>query len=139
MYGLGICYLTCAIVIFFRDLTQIINIIIQVQVWLTPIMWNIDTMGSSMPGWLIVIFKLNPMYYIVNGYRDSMMNHAIERLYPFCAQAEGYYSGWLMSDSWARIQYDNWTFLNSGLEKAESERVGGWFDYRDFLERTGKS
>jgi teichoic acid transport system permease protein len=75
MYGLGICYLTCAIVIFFRDLTQIINIIIQVQVWLTPIMWNIDTMGSSMPGWLIVIFKLNPMYYIVNGYRDSMMNH----------------------------------------------------------------
>lgn len=70
---------------------------------------------------------------------DATVLHAIERLYPFCAQAEGYYSGWLMSDSWARIQYDNWTFLNSGLEKAESERVGGWFDYRDFLERTGKS
>jgi len=75
MYGLGISYLTCSIVIFFRDLTQIINIIIQVQVWLTPIMWNIDTTGSSMPGWLITVFKLNPMFYIVNGYRDSMMNH----------------------------------------------------------------
>jgi teichoic acid transport system permease protein len=75
LYSLGVCYATCSIVIFFRDLSQIINIIIQVQVWLTPIMWNLDTMGSTMPGWLIVIFKLNPLYYIANGYRDTMMNH----------------------------------------------------------------
>ena len=76
LYSLGVCYATCAIVVFFRDLTQIINIILQVQVWLTPIMWNIDDMQRSgrMPGWLIAIFKLNPLYYIVNGYRDSMMN-----------------------------------------------------------------
>ena len=65
-------YATCAIVGFFRDLTQIINIILQVGIWMTPIMWNIDTM--DLPSWLISIFKLNPMYYIVAGYRDSLIN-----------------------------------------------------------------
>lgn len=74
MYSLGVCYATCSIVVFFRDLTQIISIIIQIQVWMTPIMWNIDNMSARMPGWLITIFKLNPIFYIVNGYRDSMMN-----------------------------------------------------------------
>ena len=42
---LGLSYATSAIVIFFRDLTQIINIILQVGVWLTPIMW-IGTSGD---------------------------------------------------------------------------------------------
>lgn len=74
IYSLGVCYATCSIVVFFKDLTQIISIILQIQVWMTPIMWNIDSMQAKMPGWLITIFKLNPLYYIVNGYRDALMN-----------------------------------------------------------------
>lgn len=74
IYTLGVCYATSAIVIFFRDLSQIINIILQVQIWMTPIMWNIDTIGPSLPGWALTILKLNPMYYIAMGYRDAMMN-----------------------------------------------------------------
>lgn len=70
---LGLSYATSAIVIFFRDLTQIINIVLQVGVWLTPIMWDVN-MLSNYP-WLIKLFKLNPMYYIVTGYRDSMLGH----------------------------------------------------------------
>lgn len=69
---LGLSYATCALVGFFRDLTQVINIILQVGVWMTPIMWNIDTMELSPV--LIKIFKLNPMYYVVAGYRDSLIN-----------------------------------------------------------------
>lgn len=71
---LGICYTTCAIVIFFRDLTQIINIILQVGVWVTPIMWNIEDMAQRMPRALVLIMKANPLYYIVNGYRDALLN-----------------------------------------------------------------
>ena len=71
---LGIVYATCAIVIFFRDLTQVINIVLQVGMWMTPIMWNIDTMELSPV--LITIVKLNPMYYIVAGYRDALINKA---------------------------------------------------------------
>ncbi|MEE3419705.1 MAG: ABC transporter permease [Lachnospiraceae bacterium] len=74
IYGLGVSYITCSIVPFFRDLSQIISIIIQVQVWMTPIMWNMDQFGPRMPGWAVTVLKFNPMYYIVCGYRDAMMN-----------------------------------------------------------------
>lgn len=69
----GISYATSAVVVFFRDLSQIVNIIIQVGTWATPIMWNIETM-TNVPQWAIVILKLNPMYYIVSGYRDALIN-----------------------------------------------------------------
>ena len=69
---LGQAYLTCSCVVFFRDLTQVINIWMQLGIWMTPIMWNIDTIGIS--GAIKVIFKLNPMYYIVQGYRDTLIN-----------------------------------------------------------------
>ena len=72
VFSLGICYATCAIVIFFRDLSQIISIVLQVGVWVTPIMWNIDQV--SMPSFLLKLLKLNPFYYIVQGYRDSLIN-----------------------------------------------------------------
>ena len=72
MFVLGLVYITCAIVVFFKDLTQIINIVLQIGIWMTPIMWNIDAMDLNPI--LITIFKLNPMYYIVAGYRDALIN-----------------------------------------------------------------
>lgn len=73
MITLGLVYATSAIVVFFRDLTQIISIFLQVGIWLTPIMWDVN-MLKNYP-WLIKLFKFNPMYYIVTGYRDSMLGH----------------------------------------------------------------
>ena len=70
---LGLSYFTSAVVIFFRDLTQIINICLQVGVWMTPIMWNFEDLHLGRI--LQYIFKLNPMYYIVSGYRDSLIGH----------------------------------------------------------------
>ena len=67
---LGLSYLTSAVVCFFKDLTQIINIFMQVGVWLTPIMWDINAMLP--PKW-VKIFKLNPIYYIVDGFRDAIL------------------------------------------------------------------
>lgn len=69
---LGVVYATSAIVVFFRDLSQVINIVLQIGVWMTPIMWNIDTLDIS--PYLIFVFKLNPLYYIVHGYRDALIN-----------------------------------------------------------------
>ncbi len=71
VFVLALCYLTSALVVFFRDLNQIINIVLQVGVWATPIMWNMDTMDISPV--LKFILKLNPLYYITEGYRDSLL------------------------------------------------------------------
>lgn len=69
-FVLALSYATCSIVIFFRDFGQIINIVLQVGVWMTPIMWTYK-MISPQNQWIL---KLNPMYYIVEGYRDSLIN-----------------------------------------------------------------
>ena len=68
MLVLGLSYATSAIVVFFKDLTQIVNIVLQVGIWMTPIMWNLETM--EIPQILKNVFKLNPMYYITSGYRN---------------------------------------------------------------------
>lgn len=70
--ALGLSYITSSIVVFFRDLSEIINILLQILVWVTPIMWNIET--SLTEGVLKTVLKLNPMYYIVCGYRDALIN-----------------------------------------------------------------
>ncbi len=62
--------LTSAITVFFRDFSQLINVLLQVGVWLVPIMWNIN--GNQIPDSIKWIFKFNPLYYIVTGYRDSI-------------------------------------------------------------------
>ena len=66
-------FVVFSLVVFFRDLTQIISIFLQVGIWLTPIMWDVNMLANY--PWLIKLFKLNPMYYIVTGYRDSMLGH----------------------------------------------------------------
>jgi teichoic acid transport system permease protein len=72
---LGAVYITCSIVVFFRDMSQIVNIFMQVWVWVTPIMWNLDGMvaAGSISPIVAKIFRLNPFYYIVSGYRDALI------------------------------------------------------------------
>jgi len=66
--ALAISYSTCAIVVFFRDLSQIIGILLQVGMWATPIMWEIGVIPEKYR----IIFKLNPVFYIINGYRSAL-------------------------------------------------------------------
>ena len=66
---LAMSYWTCAIVVFFKDLGQIINIVLQVGMWATPILWDINMVHDER---LLFILKLNPLVYIVNGFRLSI-------------------------------------------------------------------
>lgn len=68
LFVLALSYTTCSIVVFFRDLSQIINIGLQIGMWVTPIMWNLNLLDDK---W-VVILKLNPLVYIVNGYRSAV-------------------------------------------------------------------
>ncbi|MCR5626337.1 MAG: ABC transporter permease [Lachnospiraceae bacterium] len=67
---LGMSYITCSIVVFFRDLGQIISIALQVGVWITPIMWHLDFLSRPMQ----ILFKLNPVYYVVDGFRMALLD-----------------------------------------------------------------
>ncbi len=67
----GISYFCAAIVVFFRDMLQVINIVLQVGVWATPIMWSINSFADNQL--LCTILKLNPLFYVVEGYRDALI------------------------------------------------------------------
>lgn len=70
MLVLALSYIFSSVVIFFRDLAQIVNIALQIGMWATPIMWNFaKTQGHPV---LRVLFQLNPVYYVVNGYRQAL-------------------------------------------------------------------
>ncbi|RUT42872.1 ABC transporter permease [Paenibacillus anaericanus] len=63
-------YITSSIVVFMKDLGQIIGIAMQFGMWFTPIMWNYKMLPDNWH-W---VFKINPVYYIVEGFRDAMFN-----------------------------------------------------------------
>lgn len=77
MLSLAISYFTSAINVFFKDMAQIVGICLQFGMWLTPIMWYEEMFADKafFPV-LRVLLKLNPMYYVVAGYRDSMITGA---------------------------------------------------------------
>lgn len=64
---------------------------------------------------------------------DNTVLHAIERIYPFCVQEEGYYPAWVMADSYAEIEVDNFRYINRELERAEMSKVG-IRSYRELLQ-----
>lgn len=69
-FVLALTYITSSIVVFFKDLNQIIAIILQVGIWATPIMWD----ASSISAKVDMVMKLNPVYYVVSGFRDALLN-----------------------------------------------------------------
>jgi len=72
LFVLALSYFTCSIVVFFKDLREIINVILTVGIWMTPILWNLDAISDNR--WVILFFNLNPVYYVVSGYRNSMIS-----------------------------------------------------------------
>ncbi len=59
-----------AVTVFFRDFTQIISILVLIGMWGTPISWDINIFPENVQFFL----KLNPLVYIVEGYRDCVFN-----------------------------------------------------------------
>ena len=66
---LGLSWLTSSIIVFFRDLGQIIAMIVQFGFWLTPIFWSMKILPEKYHS----IIQYNPVYYIIEGYRDSLI------------------------------------------------------------------
>jgi len=63
---LGLSWLASAIQVFLKDMSQMISVISQILFWGTPILYN----QSILPHKILMVLKLNPLFYIVEGYRD---------------------------------------------------------------------
>ena len=96
--ALGISWFVAALNVFIRDVNQIVAVVLQVGFWATPIFWDLN----MMPPKLQIFFKLNPMYYIVQGYRESFIyfspfwHHPYQTLYFWLVTAIIFVSGALV-------------------------------------------
>lgn len=68
----AISLITSTLVVLSRDLEFLLNSIIVLIFWLTPILWTIENVS----GWLSVIVKLNPFFYLIEGFRQSILSQA---------------------------------------------------------------
>ena len=71
IFLLAFSWISSSIIIFFKDAGQIINMFIQFGFWGTPIFWSY----KILPEQYMWVVKYNPIFYIVEGYRDSMINN----------------------------------------------------------------
>ena len=97
MLALGISWIVSALHVFVRDVGQIVAVFLQVGFWATAIFWDMNMMSPKIQMWL----KLNPVYYVVQGYRESFLtfvpfwHHGLYTLYfwlvTLCALLGGAY------------------------------------------------
>ena len=65
----GISWLTSALTVFVRDIGQFVAMMLQFGFWGTPIFWNLKVIPEQIQPFL----KLNPAYYLIEGYRQSFI------------------------------------------------------------------
>jgi ABC-type polysaccharide/polyol phosphate export permease len=93
--GLGWSLLVSALVPFLRDLGQVVSVIMQVFFWLTPLVWQVENIHRAK--WVKDLLYLNPFFYIVEGYRDSMVNHMPIWIHPVAMAYYWCFTGLLLT------------------------------------------
>jgi len=69
IFLLGLSWITSSLQVFLKDISQIVQVFLQFGFWLTPIMWSYKMIPENFM-WAL---KINPIFYIVNGYRQSFL------------------------------------------------------------------
>lgn len=67
---LGISWITSSLIIFLRDTGQIVAMMLQFGFWLTPVFWSLKMLPEKYQAWI----QANPVYYVIQGYRDSFID-----------------------------------------------------------------
>ncbi|MED7789174.1 ABC transporter permease [Francisella sp. 19X1-34] len=70
MLLLGLGWLTSALRVFVKDTTEVVGLITQFGFWFTPVFWSPD----KVPERFRFILDLNPMAYIIQGFRDTFIH-----------------------------------------------------------------
>ncbi len=72
LFSQGVGWLVAGLQVFLRDTIQVLQIVIQLWFWFTPIFYSAD----GVPENFRFLMALNPMSTIVTGYRNSLLNLA---------------------------------------------------------------
>ena len=71
LFTVGLCWLLAALGVFLRDLGQIMTFVLTLWFFLTPICYS----DAGLPKGALTILHKNPIYVLVQGYRDIFLEH----------------------------------------------------------------
>ncbi len=69
VFTLGVCYLVAGLNVLFRDIQHLLNVLLRLLFFLTPIFYNI----GRVPKPVVVLYYLNPLAVFVSAFRTVMM------------------------------------------------------------------
>ncbi|HET7627067.1 MAG TPA: ABC transporter permease [Bacillales bacterium] len=69
----GICLVTSTISVIIPDIQKFIQATLRMLLYLSPILWDPAKFVNSDYSYVPFIMKLNPLYYVVEGYRHSLL------------------------------------------------------------------
>ncbi len=78
-FTIGISWIFAGINVYMRDMQQIIGVIITGWFFFTPIFYS----STIVPPKILPLLKLNPMYYVIEGYRYTLLAGKIPPLENF--------------------------------------------------------
>lgn len=65
---------------------------------------------------------------------DNSVNHAIERIFAYVAQHEGYATGIVMNEEYASVQLSNYNYILNGLVKKKRQTMS-FLKYKDYIDK----
>jgi len=74
-YALGLLFATLSV--FIQDLREIVTVVVQLLFWLTPIVYTINIIPTSLHS----LFTYNPLYIFIKIYRELIIYHNFDSIY----------------------------------------------------------
>lgn len=71
VFMIGLSWFFSALNVFYRDIGQILGVVLNLWFWMTPVVWAMDIIPEKYQYY----FNFNPMVYIVAGYKYSFIYH----------------------------------------------------------------
>jgi lipopolysaccharide transport system permease protein len=69
LFGLALGLILGVLNVFIRDVAQVMNIVLQLWFWLTPIVYAVNIL----PGHFALVLRFNPMYAICSSYQQVLL------------------------------------------------------------------
>lgn len=66
-------WLLSALTVFLKDIANCVAVVLQIGFWITPLFWDPSGMNQLVQN----LLKINPMYYVCMGYRESVIGNAL--------------------------------------------------------------
>ena len=66
--SIGVAFIVSSLTVYFRDLQHLLGIFMQLLFYATPIVYSMNMIPEAF-SW---VFKINPMAYVIQGFRDTL-------------------------------------------------------------------